>query len=97
LFYLASDDRLMAVSMKAASDGQALESGTPVALFVTRLATGGGTGAGLGVGIGGTKQQYAVAADGRFLMNVVVGEPASSPVTIVLNWQEELKRLVPVN
>jgi hypothetical protein len=38
------------------------------------------------------KQQYAVAPDGRFLMNVTVGEAAAAPITIVLNWEAGLKK-----
>ncbi len=30
--------------------------------------------------------QYAVAADGRFLLNVVANEAAVSPITLILNW-----------
>ena len=31
-------------------------------------------------------QQYAVAPDGRFLINVTVEEATASPITVVLNW-----------
>jgi hypothetical protein len=90
LFYVAPDARLMAAPITVAQGGKTIDAGAPAPLFLTRLASGAGTGAGRGV-----KQQYAVAADGRFLMNVVVGEPAASPITVVLNWSEELKRPVP--
>lgn len=36
---------------------------------------------------------YDVAPDGRFLM--IQGEGAPTQVNVVLNWFEELKRLVP--
>ena len=39
-----------------------------------------------------TKPQYAVAPDGRFLMNVAVEEVTGSPITIVLNWDAALKK-----
>ena len=45
------------------------------------------------------QEDFDVGRDGRFLM---VKEPASPPpperrIVVVLNWFEELKRLVPVN
>ena len=39
---------------------------------------------------GSSSTQYAVAADGRFLMNVAVDDEVLSPITIVLNWQAGL-------
>ncbi|MFZ2145978.1 MAG: protein kinase [Sedimentisphaerales bacterium] len=39
---------------------------------------------------------YDVAPDGRFLMIQAPQEPAPVSVNVVLNWFEELKRLVPV-
>jgi hypothetical protein len=39
--------------------------------------------------------QYAVSSDGqRFLVIEPIVEPAK-PMTVVLNWQEELKQRVP--
>ncbi|MGH9254154.1 MAG: TolB family protein, partial [Vicinamibacterales bacterium] len=78
LFYLALDDRLMTVPI-GPSNGQALELGAPVLLFVARV-------------VGGALQefprhQYSVTPDGqRFLMNVERGEAAPSPISVVLNW-----------
>ena len=40
----------------------------------------------------GFKQQYDVASDGRFLMNVPVEEDASAPLTLILNWVAGLKK-----
>ena len=37
LFYIALDDRLTAVPIRLASDGQAVEAGKPVPLFTTRV------------------------------------------------------------
>ena len=59
--------------------GTALEPGTPVALFQTRI-WGGGTNAALG-------QQYDVAPDGRFLIDVVITDAAPAPITLLLNWK----------
>lgn len=72
----------MAVPVRAGTDGRTFSPGSPVALFKTQLATGAN------VGIGGfaSAPQYAVAADGRFLMNVVASDVAVSPITLVLNW-----------
>ena len=39
---------------------------------------------------------YDVAPDGRFLMIQDSQEPTPVSVNVVLNWFEELKRLVPV-
>lgn len=82
LFYIAPDNTLMAVPVRAGTDGRTFSPGSPVALFKTQLATGAN------VGIGGfaSAPQYAVAADGRFLMNVVASDVAVSPITLVLNW-----------
>jgi len=62
-------------------------SARPVALFPTRFATG----ANLNVGFL-SKAQYAVAPDGRFLMNVGVEDTIAAPITIVLNWTTALKK-----
>jgi hypothetical protein len=50
-----------------------------VALFPTRIVQGGTIGAG--------QPQYAVAADGRFLINQPVADAASPPITLILNWR----------
>jgi serine/threonine protein kinase len=79
LFYIALDDRLMAVSIEFASDGTSLEARTPVPLFTTRVG-------------GALRQteftpQYVVAPDGRFLMNTVVEDANAPPTTVILNWK----------
>jgi hypothetical protein len=40
LFYVAADARLMAVPIRVTPEGRAVNAGTPVALFPTRLASG---------------------------------------------------------
>jgi len=40
---------------------------------------------------------YDVAADGRFLAVLPDEHTPPAPVNVVLNWLEELKRLVPVD
>jgi hypothetical protein len=87
LFYVAPDTRLMAVPIALGKDGQTIEPGTPVPLFPTRLASGANI-------VSGTmsKAQYAVARDGRFLLNTAVDEGTTSPITVMLNWDAVLKK-----
>jgi serine/threonine protein kinase len=88
LFYISPDGHLMATPLALASDGQTLQVGAPIALFTARLATGGNI-----IASGGLQRpQYAVAPDGRFLMNVAVDEPVMQPITIVQNWNVLLKK-----
>jgi len=85
VFYLAPDGHLMAVPISVASDAQTLTVGVPVPLFLTHLAAGSGVIAG--------RNQYAVASDGRFLMNVSVDDAVPAPpITIVENWQAAIKK-----
>ena len=80
LFYVALDERLMAVPIRFPSSGQTAEAGSPVPLFTTHFG---------GENLAGGSQQYVVSSDGqRFLMNAVVGE-ANPPLTVVLNWKPE--------
>jgi Tol biopolymer transport system component len=87
LFYVAPDGKLMAVEIHVDADGRALNAGPPTALFSTRFATG----ANVTVGFL-SRPQYAVAPEGRFLMNVTVDDDAVSPISIVLNWAKALGR-----
>jgi Tol biopolymer transport system component len=88
LFYVAPDNRLMAAPLRVAPGTKALEAGAPVPLFTTKLATG------VNIVPAGfqARAQYAVAADGRFLMNVSADEGVISPITIVQNWTAGLKK-----
>jgi Tol biopolymer transport system component len=77
LFYIAPDGKMMAASIKIFD--QTAVPDTPVELFhpnIVRSSTP-------------TKAQYAIAPDGRFLINIVVEE--SMPITIVTNWASSLK------
>jgi Tol biopolymer transport system component len=79
LFYIAMDGRLMAVPIRFAADGQAVDVGTPAPLFATQV---GGTVRGL------DRQQYVVSPDGqRFLMSVIAEDPNPPPLEVILNWQ----------
>jgi serine/threonine protein kinase/Tol biopolymer transport system component len=89
LFFVARDNQMMAASIAVESAGNALSPGVPVALFPTRIVTGGNT------GIGGfaSKAEYAVTRGGRFLMNVTPEESRDlAPITIVQNWTGLLKK-----
>ena len=79
LFYVALDGKLMSVPIRMSADGQTIEPGTPVPLFLTH--------------IGGAlqfvdRQAYMVSRDGqRFLMNTVAEELNTSPIKVILNWK----------
>jgi serine/threonine-protein kinase len=86
LFYRAEDGAMMRVPVRS---GPTWNAGSPTKLFDGRTFLRTTT-----TGLGRT---YDVAKDGRFLM---VKEPAadrtpSIAMVVVLNWFEELKRLVP--
>jgi Tol biopolymer transport system component len=87
LFYVESDSRLMAAPIAVGVDQQSLKAGPPIELFKARLASG----ANINSGGGGARAGYAVASDGRFLVNLAV-EPTPSPITVVLNWDTALKK-----
>jgi eukaryotic-like serine/threonine-protein kinase len=87
LFYVSPDLTLTAVSVT--STGSTLEVGAPTPLFKAPIDS-----TTLGNG-----RSYDVAADGRFLINVSPSAsalaPLFAPITVILNWQEELKQRVP--
>jgi hypothetical protein len=81
MFYIAADRKLMSVAVQAVSGS--LEFGTPRALFTIpfTLFTSGDI----------APYTYDVMPDGqRFLAVVPVGDAASPPMTVILNWQAEL-------
>jgi len=80
MFYLASDHKLMSVEVTA--NGSTFDHRSPTALFSTRVS-----------GIDTPGDYYAVTADGkRFILNNLIAEAAYTPITVVLNWDSELKR-----
>jgi Tol biopolymer transport system component len=81
IYYISPEGRLMAVPVTIKRES--LEPGSPEGLFQTRL-WGGGTNS-------TNNQQYDVAPDGLFLMDVSTGEGASSPITLLLNWKPPAK------
>ena len=79
LFYVADDDRLMAVPVSFSPDAKAPVAGTATALFATNI----GSAVYLLY-----RQQYVVARDGKsFVMNSVAGSSTASPITVILNWK----------
>jgi Tol biopolymer transport system component len=82
LLYVAPDLRLMAVSIDIASRPGSIEPGVPRTLFTTRLATSGPYVFSAGIF---ARAQYAVATDGRILMNLAE-DVAAPPITLVVNW-----------
>ena len=81
LFYMALDRTLTAVAVqsRARVHGRDAER-----LFKTRVAA---------FGAGMWKPQFAVSGDGqRFLINTIVEDAATPPVTVVLNWPAALNR-----
>jgi hypothetical protein len=82
LYYLAPDATMMAAPVTAA--GASFEAGTPVALLSTRTVDGG---------IATTRRpQCAVARVGRFLINQPVADATAAPITLILNWNPEMKK-----
>jgi serine/threonine protein kinase/Tol biopolymer transport system component len=80
LFYLAADRNLMAVPYRATVTS--FEPGAGKVLF----AVPGNV----------VRRSYAVTGDGRrFLIGKPVDETINEPITLVLNWLEELKARVP--
>ena len=77
IFYLGLDNRLMA----AAVDGRTsiFQVGSDQALFAVRPQSG--------------PWPYDVSADGqRFLVNSLVEQVSTNPLTVVVNWQDALKK-----
>jgi WD40-like Beta Propeller Repeat len=83
LYYLAPDGKLIAASI--AAKGATLEVGTPVALFQTRIVGGGAN-------LLGGRQEYDVAPDGRFLINVATETASAAPITLLMNWNPDAKK-----
>jgi Tol biopolymer transport system component len=79
LFYIASDDRLMAVPMRFAPGGKTVEIGAPVGLFPTNVGS---------TALNTKRQQYMVGPDGQtFVMNSVPEKATASPISVILNWK----------
>jgi eukaryotic-like serine/threonine-protein kinase len=81
IFYVAPDGQMMAVSIGLG--GASPDVKLPVPLFQTHLATG--------TNVLGTKPQYAVSRDGRFLLNTALVS-ASAPIVVSVNWMKQLAK-----
>ena len=73
LYYLAPDDKLMAVAV--AAQGATFVPGAPEVLFQTRIVQGS------------NRQQYDVSRDGRFLVNTELSDTSTEPIHLLLNWK----------
>jgi Tol biopolymer transport system component len=83
LYFIAPDGKLMAVPIT--SGDMTIDAGAPAALFPSRVPGGGSPNF--------FKHQYAVSPDGRFLLNQLVEEPSSLPITVIVNWDHESRRV----
>ena len=82
LFYIDLDGKLVAVPIQG--DNDELKYGTPVVLFKTQIVYGGDAII--------PKIQYIVVDDGnRFLINTT-DQPMPSPITVMNNWVQALKK-----
>ena len=79
LFFIAPDGQMIA--SQVSPSGKSFEVAQPVALFQTRIAGGGINVADI--------SEYAVSADGRFLINVPAGDSTTAPITLIQNWRAE--------
>jgi len=84
LYYIRADGKLMSAAIPPNRD--TFVAGPPTALFQTRLEWSR-----FGTPLY-TMPNYNVAADGRFLMTVLVEEGLSAPINLVLNWPAAVKR-----
>jgi Tol biopolymer transport system component len=78
LYFIAPDSKMMAVTI--AASGTTLEAGKPVALFPSNIVAGP------------DKAQYAVARDGRFLINQMREGAAAAPITLIQHWNPEARK-----
>jgi Tol biopolymer transport system component len=83
LFYVTLEDSLMAVPIVAA---ETIQAGEPSMLFSIDFSSPSVN-----------AYPYAVSADGQRFLVITPQETSSAAVSVVVNWTEELKRLVPVN
>jgi eukaryotic-like serine/threonine-protein kinase len=83
LFYLAADQKLMAVPVHSTSLSLSFEPGTPKALFQLRTVSDF---------LGFSFSSYDVSADGqRFLVSTLTREEVSPPLSVIINWTAALK------
>src|SRR5208282_5981568 len=77
LFFFSTDQQMMAVDVS--QKGASLQLGAPHALF--KATTGSGP-----------SGPYTVSADGKkFVMNTVLPQSITEPLTLIINWQADLE------
>jgi len=84
LYFISGRDTLMAAALRRGAD---LQVETLRALFPLRLASGVGIYPAVG-----TRAQYAVSRDGRFLVNVPVNPAPPASIVVTLNYDRALAR-----
>jgi serine/threonine protein kinase len=78
IYYLTRDRKLMGVPVNSGPS-----FGVPKPLFQTQVPTG----------VNSVNLHYVPSRDGRrFLVNTQIGEPAPTPITVLLNWTAALKK-----
>ena len=82
LFFVAPDGQMMSLAIRRDATDQTLESAPPQLLFKVSLASGANIPPAVG-----TRAQYAVAPDGRFLLNTTVQDAPAPPITIFVGAQ----------
>jgi serine/threonine protein kinase len=84
LFYFTPDQTLMAVDVN--TSGGTFQPGIPKPLF--RAPVLGGSG-----GAPGVAWRWDISRDGqRFLINTTLDDEVASPISVVVNWQSEMKQ-----
>jgi serine/threonine protein kinase/Tol biopolymer transport system component len=79
IFYMAPDRSIVSVPYKVSGD--TFEIGHPTVLFKTHAAQSS---------LVDDRNGYLIASDGRFLINNLVEEGLSTPLTVVLNWNADV-------
>src|SRR5208283_3262558 len=78
LFFFSTDQQMMAVDVS--QKGASLQLGAPHALFKATT-------------VSGPSGPYTVSADGeKFVMNTVLPQSITEPLTLIINWQADLKQ-----
>ena len=77
LFFISNDGQVMAVDVK--QNGASLQLGAPQALFKA-------------ITVSGPSGPYTVSADGKkFVMNTVLPQSITEPLTLITNWPADLR------
>jgi serine/threonine protein kinase len=78
LFFLSIDQQIMAVDIQ--QNGASLQLGAPHALFKATT-------------VSGSNGPYTVSADGKkFVMNTILPQSITEPLTLITNWPADLKQ-----